>query len=80
MPQLLPVEPTRTQAIGVLVGTFSMFVMGVWAFSGGPLTGIRAIDAVLLDSHYKYLAPLFIPWTAYFVIANWVGWQYYRNS
>ncbi|BEJ16094.1 hypothetical protein CspHIS471_0506990 [Cutaneotrichosporon sp. HIS471] len=30
------------------------------------------------DSHYKYLVPLLIPVTAWFAIANWVGWTYFR--
>ncbi|KAL7422220.1 hypothetical protein Q5752_002866 [Cryptotrichosporon argae] len=30
------------------------------------------------DEHAKYLAPLLVPTTAYFAIANWVGWQYFR--
>ncbi|KAF8309827.1 hypothetical protein DL93DRAFT_2062653 [Clavulina sp. PMI_390] len=32
------------------------------------------------DAHYKYFALLLVPTGAYFVIANWVGWQYYRNA
>jgi hypothetical protein len=38
------------------------------------------VRALADDEHYKYLAVLVVPTTAYFVIANWVGWQYYRNS
>ncbi|KAJ7273659.1 hypothetical protein B0H12DRAFT_1007753 [Mycena haematopus] len=45
-----------------------------------PLTGIFILDALAQDTHYKYFGILLIPTTAYFVIANWVGWQYYRNS
>ncbi|KAJ6547510.1 hypothetical protein B0H19DRAFT_1212065 [Mycena capillaripes] len=45
-----------------------------------PLTGVFILDALAKDTHYKYFAMLLIPTTAYFVIANWVGWQYYRNS
>ncbi|KAJ7582772.1 hypothetical protein C8J56DRAFT_792466 [Mycena floridula] len=45
-----------------------------------PLTGNKVLDALVTDSHYKYFAILIIPTGAYFVIANWVGWQYYRNS
>lgn len=32
------------------------------------------------DDHYKYVLPLLIPTTAWFVIANWVGWEYFRNA
>ncbi|KIK59732.1 hypothetical protein GYMLUDRAFT_653870 [Collybiopsis luxurians FD-317 M1] len=45
-----------------------------------PLTGNVFLDALAKDTHYKYFALLIIPTGAYFVIANWVGWQYYRNS
>ncbi|KJA20237.1 hypothetical protein HYPSUDRAFT_142548 [Hypholoma sublateritium FD-334 SS-4] len=45
-----------------------------------PLTGIPGLDWLAEDTHYKYFALLLIPTTSYFVIANWVGWQYYRNS
>jgi hypothetical protein len=38
------------------------------------------VRALADDEHYKYLAVLVVPTTAYFVIANWVGWQFYRNS
>ncbi|KAJ3726175.1 hypothetical protein FB446DRAFT_643612 [Lentinula raphanica] len=45
-----------------------------------PLTGNLVLDALAKDNHYKYFVLLIIPTGAYFVIANWVGWQYYRNS
>ncbi|KAA1469471.1 hypothetical protein DENSPDRAFT_878947 [Dentipellis sp. KUC8613] len=45
-----------------------------------PPTGIFVLDMLARDTHYKYFALLIIPTTAYFVIANWVGWQYYSNS
>ncbi|KZP20795.1 hypothetical protein FIBSPDRAFT_1021795 [Athelia psychrophila] len=45
-----------------------------------PLSGIYVLDVLAQDTHYKYFVMLLIPMTIYFVIANWVGWQYYRNS
>ncbi|KAJ3805485.1 hypothetical protein EV368DRAFT_31295 [Lentinula lateritia] len=45
-----------------------------------PLTGNVVLDALAKDTHYKCFVLLIIPTGAYFVIANWVGWQYYRNS
>ncbi|KAF9030774.1 hypothetical protein BJ165DRAFT_1358602 [Panaeolus papilionaceus] len=45
-----------------------------------PLTGLTILDILAQDTHYKYFLLLLIPTTSYFVIANWVGWQYYRNS
>ncbi|PPQ75282.1 hypothetical protein CVT26_015273 [Gymnopilus dilepis] len=45
-----------------------------------PLTGIWLFDKLARDTHYKYFVLLLIPTTSYFVIANWVGWQYYQNS
>jgi hypothetical protein len=40
----------------------------------------QALDVLAQDTHYKYFVMLIIPMSIYFVIANWVGWQYYRNS
>ena len=40
----------------------------------------QALDILATDAHYKYVLILLIPTTSYFVIANWVGWEYYRNS
>ncbi|KAH9001067.1 hypothetical protein EDB92DRAFT_7846 [Lactarius akahatsu] len=48
-------------------------------FPGGP-TSIMALNALERDGHYKYLALFSVPVCAYFVIANWVGWQFFRNS
>jgi hypothetical protein len=45
-----------------------------------PLSGVVALDILAKDTHYKYFFVLLIPTTSYFVIANWVGWEYYRNS
>jgi hypothetical protein len=38
----------------------------------------RIFDMLDQDKHYKYLVPLLIPTTTWFVIANWVGWEYFR--
>lgn len=32
------------------------------------------------DARYKYFPFLVVPAGLLFVIANWVGWQYYQNS
>ena len=45
-----------------------------------PNNSLQALDVLAEDTHYKYFIILLIPTTSYFVIANWVGWQYYRNS
>ncbi|KAF8844505.1 hypothetical protein BDN67DRAFT_987752 [Paxillus ammoniavirescens] len=45
-----------------------------------PLSGISLLDVLAQDTHYKYFVLLIIPTSSYFVIANWVGWQYYQNS
>jgi hypothetical protein len=44
-----------------------------------PIMG-TVLDALARDAHYKYLALFSVPVCAYFVIANWVGWQFFRNS
>ncbi|KAF8959026.1 hypothetical protein BDZ97DRAFT_1667622 [Flammula alnicola] len=67
----------------IIVFSFLFFAVASYAvlFSAFlPLTGISVLDLLAKDTHYKYFALLLIPTTSYFVIANWVGWQYYRNS
>lgn len=45
-----------------------------------PLTGMYLFDLLAQDTQYKYWVLLLVPTSSYFVIANWVGWQYYQNS
>ena len=60
---------------------FSLFASYAILFSAMlPLSGVYVMDTIAQDTHYKYFMVLAIPTTAYFVIANWVGWQYYKNS
>lgn len=40
----------------------------------------QVLDVLARDTHYKYLPIMLISSGTGFVIANWVGWQYYRNS
>jgi hypothetical protein len=60
MPRILPEEPTATQATGVLFGTISFFLFGLWALAGIPLSGVTvrtsaASDAMViwLSNHFK---------------------------
>ncbi|KAI5121694.1 hypothetical protein M0805_002769 [Coniferiporia weirii] len=68
----------------VLIAASALFlIVGGYAvlFSAFlPLTGVLVLDALAQDAHYKYFVVLIVPMSVYFVIANWVGWQYYRNS
>ncbi|KAI0071314.1 hypothetical protein K474DRAFT_639738 [Panus rudis PR-1116 ss-1] len=67
----------------IIVASVLFFVVGIYATLLSAFwnnTGIWILDVLARDTHYKYLALLLIPTGAYFVIANWVGWQYYRNS
>lgn len=41
---------------------------------------IPGLGVLCRDHHYKYLVPLLVPTTAWFAIANWVGWQYFRYA
>ena len=71
-----------------LAASTLLVVAGVHAILFGALfpgyaagsTGITALNALERDGHYKYLALFIVPVCAYFVIANWVGWQFFRNS
>ncbi|ORY22768.1 hypothetical protein BCR39DRAFT_473677 [Naematelia encephala] len=38
------------------------------------------LGSLCSDERYRYLLPLFVPTTAWFVIANWVGWEYFRYA
>lgn len=40
----------------------------------------KILSIIANDTHYKYFFILLIPAGTCFVIANWVGWQYYRNA
>ncbi|EGN95353.1 hypothetical protein SERLA73DRAFT_60100 [Serpula lacrymans var. lacrymans S7.3] len=67
----------------IIIFTATFFLLASYAilFSAMlPLTGIYILDVLAQDTHYKYFTLLIIPTSAYFVIANWVGWQYYQNS
>ena len=44
------------------------------------LTYSQLLDVLAQDTHYKYFVLLLIPTSSYFVIADWVGWQYFQNS
>jgi hypothetical protein len=44
------------------------------------LDNASLVSAVCSESHYKYLMPLLIPLTSWFIIANWVGWEYFRYA
>ena len=68
-------------ALLLVVGTYAILFGALLAgHAAGPTTGITALNALERDGHYKYLALFSVPVCAYFVIANWVGWQFFRNS
>ena len=46
----------------------------------GCWLGMQVLDVLARDTHYKYLVVMLVSSGTGFVIANWVGWQYYRNS
>ena len=65
-------------ALLLVVGTYAILFGALFAgHDAGPITAINALER---DGHYKYLALFSVPVCAYFVIANWVGWQFFRNS
>ncbi|KLO13512.1 hypothetical protein SCHPADRAFT_852410 [Schizopora paradoxa] len=83
-PRGAPKSPGFELDTGLLI-VFSVlvFIIGGYAvlFSAFlPLTGIPILDTIATDTHYKYFVFLIIPMGTYFIIANWVGWQYYQNS
>lgn len=77
--------------VGYLYLAASALLLAVGAhailFGGGRFprhaagsSSITALNVLERDGHYKYLALFSVPVCAYFVIANWVGWQFFRNS
>jgi len=80
--KMLPME-----SAGLLLVVMSMvflisgaYFLVISVFESMRLPTFPVLDAIVDDSHYKYLVLLLIPTTSYFVIANWVGWQYFRNA
>jgi hypothetical protein len=68
-----------------LAASALLLVLGAHAIAPFPghaagSTSVMALNALERDGHYKYLALFSVPVCAYFVIANWVGWQFFRNS
>ncbi|KZV73072.1 hypothetical protein PENSPDRAFT_574999 [Peniophora sp. CONT] len=75
--------PSARSGYLVLVLTTVFFLCGFYALLLGhllPLPVLPVLQVVIADYHYTCFAILIIPTTSYFVIANWVGWQYYSNS
>ncbi|KAF8902078.1 hypothetical protein CPB84DRAFT_1776552 [Gymnopilus junonius] len=77
--------PSSRPLNGYFIVGFSLFFFFVASYAILfsallPLTGIQVLDVLAKDTHYKYFAILLVPTTSYFVIGNWVGWQYYQNS
>ncbi|EIM89886.1 uncharacterized protein STEHIDRAFT_51627 [Stereum hirsutum FP-91666 SS1] len=73
---------TRTGSI-FIVSSLAFFFLASYAtlFSAFlPPPGNFVLDLLARDTHYKYFALLIIPTTSWFVIANWVGWQYFVSS
>ncbi|KAI0053978.1 hypothetical protein FA95DRAFT_1529805 [Auriscalpium vulgare] len=75
--------PSAETGYFFIASALLLFVLGAYTllFSAFlPPSGIRILDIMITDVHYKSFALLIIPTTSYFVIANWVGWQYFMNS
>lgn len=75
-------------ALLLAIGTHALLLSALFPdlapSAGGRAAGTTVLrsllDALAQDAHYKYLALFSVPVCAYFVIANWVGWQFFRNS
>jgi hypothetical protein len=65
-------------ALLLVVGTYAIILSAL--LPGHAAGNITAINALERDGHYQYLALFSVPICAYFVIGNWVGWQFFRNS
>ncbi|KAF8326034.1 uncharacterized protein EI90DRAFT_2999542 [Cantharellus anzutake] len=68
-------------SVGFLFCGMYFLVLSAFDFARStPLNALPTVQVIVEDTHYKYLILLLIPTTSYFVIANWVGWQYFRNA
>ncbi|WRT67004.1 uncharacterized protein IL334_003970 [Kwoniella shivajii] len=63
----------------MFVISISSFLLGI-SYIYCPSEIIPFIKPICQDEHYKYIIPLLIPVIAWFSIANWVGWEYFRYS
>ncbi|KZT69003.1 hypothetical protein DAEQUDRAFT_811681 [Daedalea quercina L-15889] len=75
--------PSLRTGYCIIISAVLFFVLGSYATllsAFYPRTGVWILDVLAADTHYKYFILFLIPTTSYFVIANWVGWQYYRHS
>ncbi|BGP39005.1 hypothetical protein JCM10449v2_002943 [Rhodotorula kratochvilovae] len=57
--------------------------LGLWSMLLRPLcapSGIWVLDALVQDTHYKYLVVLLVPVTTCFVIVNWWGLKIFRHA
>ncbi|WVQ98606.1 hypothetical protein IAU59_005736 [Kwoniella sp. CBS 9459] len=61
-----------------LVSLASMF-MGI-SYLYCAVEAVPFLAPFCEDTHYRYAFPLLIPVTAWFGIANWVGWEYFRYA
>ncbi|GAA5841167.1 hypothetical protein JCM9279_000563 [Rhodotorula babjevae] len=69
--------------IALIAGSATCFALGLWSMLIGPLcapTGIQLLDALVQDTHYKYLVVLLVPVTVCFVIVNWWGLKIFRHA
>ena len=57
-----------------------VFLSRAVVVTNGCWLGTQVLDVLARDTHYKYLVVMLVSSGTGFVIANWVGWQYYRNS
>lgn len=80
--------PARATVAGLYLGTAAMLALSLASAVLGasylvcPILewSSRGSSRLCHDDHYKYLIPLLVPVTAWFAIANWVGWEYFRNT
>ncbi|WVQ78225.1 hypothetical protein IAT38_000308 [Cryptococcus sp. DSM 104549] len=78
-----PLQPAS--ALKLYLASALMFILAISAALLGVSfiycpAHISWIRPLCEDEHYKYLVPLLVPVTAWFAIANWVGWEYFRYA
>ncbi|TXT13763.1 hypothetical protein VHUM_01130 [Vanrija humicola] len=81
------VQPTLEGTTLSSLSDSQLYALSASCAAGGALAALLAasylvcpVSQLCADTHYKYLVPLLVPVTAWFAIANWVGWQYFRHA
>lgn len=67
-------------ALATMAWAVALLACGMGEFSANIKQTSSVVSTVCQAQHYVFLVPLLVPVTAWFAIANWVGWEYFRYA